>query len=233
MKNKFIELISIEKSYNGASSNFLALNKINLTIEQGDFIVIVGKSGCGKSTLLNLITGIDRPSSGEIKVGNIPLHKLNNNELALWRGKNVGIVFQFFQLLPNLTVIENIMLAMEFTGIYKTYQSRKQRAIELLKQVELLEHINKYPQNMSGGEKQRAAIARALANNPQLITADEPTGNLDTENSLLISQLFNNLSAEGKTIIYVTHDKDITLNYNRKITLADGKIVNQDINNTK
>lgn len=227
MKNSFIEIKSLEKTYNGSSAKFNALNEINLTISQGEFVVIVGKSGCGKSTLLNLLTGIDRPTKGEIIVGNVPLHKMNNNELALWRGENAGIVFQFFQLLPNLTILENVMLPMEFAGNYSSYQSRKERAIHLLKQVELFDHINKFPQKLSGGEKQRAAIARSLANNPQLITADEPTGNLDSQNSEMIHNLFNNLSAEGKTIIYVTHEKEIALNYNRKITLADGKIINQ------
>ena len=227
MNHPFIEIKSLGKSYNGNITKFNALQDINLNIEQGAFILIVGKSGCGKSTLLNLLTGIDRPSNGEIKVGNIPIHSMKNNELAIWRGKNAGIVFQFFQLLPNLTLLENVMLPMEFAGIYNTHASRKERAIALLKQVELNDHIHKFPQKLSGGEKQRAAIARALANNPQLITADEPTGNLDTQNSEMIHQLFNKLSAEGKTIVYVTHEKELSINYHRKITLADGSIISQ------
>lgn len=231
MNNSFIEIKSVDKVYNGNTSRFNALSNININVRQGEFVVIVGKSGCGKSTLLNLITGIDRPTNGEINIGKIPINKLKNNELAIWRGKNAGIVFQFFQLLPNLTILENIMLPMEFAGIYKNIQIRKERALELLKQVDLQEHCNKFPQKLSGGEKQRVAIARSLANNPQLITADEPTGNLDSQNSEIIHNLFNKLSAEGKTIIYVTHEKDIALNYHRKITLADGKIINEINNN--
>lgn len=227
MKNPFIEIRALEKSYSGIDTKFNALSEVNLNINQGEFILIVGKSGCGKSTLLNLLTGIDRPTKGEVLIDNIPIHKLKNNELAHWRGKNAGIVFQFFQLLPNLTILENVMLPMEFAGIYTTFQSQKDRALALLKQVELQDQASKFPQKLSGGEKQRAAIARSLANNPLLITADEPTGNLDSQNSELIHQLFNNLSAEGKTIVYVTHEKDINLNFHRKITLADGKIISE------
>lgn len=229
--SKFIEVKNLTKVFNGSDKCFTAIKGVSFAIEKGELIVIDGKSGCGKSSLLNLLTGIDRPTEGEIIVDNIPIHHLKNNELALWRGKNVGIVFQFFQLLPNLTILENVMLPMELTsfksGINSTFQLCKDRAIELLKQVELQNHANKFPQKLSGGEKQRAAIARSLANDPQLITADEPTGNLDSQNSEMIHQLFNNLSAEGKTIIYVTHEKDIKLNFHRKITLADGEIISE------
>ncbi len=223
-EKSFIELKQVSKSFNGNASSFLALKNINAKIEKGDFILISGKSGCGKSTLLNMISGIDNPSSGEIWVGGFPIHNLNSNELARWRGVNVGVVFQFFQLMPTLNVLENIVLPMEFAGVIP-YAKQKKRGEELMEKVGISFLSDKLPNTLSGGEKQRVAIARALANNPSIMVADEPTGNLDSSNSRIIQQLFNNLAAEGKTILYVSHEKDIKILNNKLYHMSDGEIV--------
>ncbi len=218
-----IELKNVIKCFNGSIQKFTALNNVNMVIKKGEFVVLTGKSGSGKSTLLNMISGIDVPTSGHIIVNNVPLHNMSGNQLAIWRGTNIGIVFQFFQLLPTLTVLENVILPMEFAGIIPISQQRK-RGIELLESVGLQNQLNKYPNLLSGGEKQRVAIARSLANNPKIIVADEPTGNLDSFNAEIIYDLFNFLNQQGKTIIYVTHDRNINLNYTRIVKLVDGQI---------
>jgi ABC-type lipoprotein export system ATPase subunit len=222
----FIEVNNLTKVFNGSDKRFTALNGVSLSIKKGELVVITGKSGCGKSTLLNMLSGIDQPSEGEVMIEHVPIHAYKGSQLAEWRGKNVGIVFQFFQLMPTLTVLENVMLPMEFTNRIARSQ-QKTRAMELLERMDIAALANNFPASISGGEKQRVAIARALANNPPFIIADEPTGNLDSANTASIHQLFNSLSDEGKTIVYVTHEKDTALRYARRIEMVDGKIVNQ------
>jgi len=222
----FIEVKNLTKVFNGSDKRFTALNGVSFSIKKGELLVITGKSGCGKSTLLNMLSGIDQPSEGEVMIEQVPIHKFKGSQLVEWRGKNLGIVFQFFQLMPTLTVLENVMLPMEFTNSIARSQ-QKTRAMELLERMNIDALANKFPASISGGEKQRVAIARALANNPNFIIADEPTGNLDSANTASIHQLFNSLSEEGKTIVYVTHEKDTALRTSRKIEMVDGKISNQ------
>jgi putative ABC transport system ATP-binding protein len=220
-----IELRGVSKTYNGAAGNFLALDNASLQVNAGEFVAIVGRSGSGKSTLINMITGIDVPTSGEVIVGGAAVHTLDQEQLAIWRGTNVGVVFQFFQLLPTLTVAENIILPMDFCNTYPVRQ-RRDRALHLLEKVGIVEQANKLPSNLSGGQQQRAAIARALANDPQLLTADEPTGNLDSHTADAVMQLFADLASEGKTVVMVTHERDLAHFFTRFITLVDGHIAN-------
>jgi len=232
----FIQLNDLVKTFNGSIESFKALDRVNLSVKKGEFIVICGKSGSGKSTLLNMISGIDHPTSGEIWIDRVPLQNLGNRQLAKWRGKNTGIVFQFFQLMPTLNVLENVLLPMEFVNTIPMRQQRR-KASDLLEKVGVAQLAGKFPSTLSGGEKQRVAIARALANNPELIIADEPTGNLDTENTSVIHSLFNELADEGKTIVYVTHEAVMNLHYSRQITMSDGKVaevrINQNSRRTK
>ena len=221
-----IELRGVTKNYKTAAGDFPALKSVDLNMRAGEFVSVIGKSGSGKSTLLNMITGIDRPSAGEVIVNNASVNELSENRMALWRGRNLGIVFQFFQLLPTISVIENIMLPMDFCNTYPMRQ-REKRALELLELVELGEHAYKLPTALSGGQQQRVAIARALANDPPIIIADEPTGNLDSKTADNIFQLFNNLVAQGKTIIIVTHDSGLAKRAERTALIADGEIVNE------
>jgi putative ABC transport system ATP-binding protein len=219
-----IELCGVSKAYDTAAGKFLALKDINLQILPGEFVAVVGRSGSGKSTLINLITGIDYPSTGEVFVASTPVHQLNQEKLAVWRGKNVGIVFQFFQLLPTLTVAENIILPMDFCNTFPPRQ-RRERALSLLEKVGIVEQADKLPSDLSGGQQQRAAIARALANEPQILVADEPTGNLDSQTSDAVIQLFADLAADGKTVVMVTHERDLSRYYTRSISLSDGLVV--------
>jgi ABC-type lipoprotein export system ATPase subunit len=221
-----IELHNVTKNYKTAAGDFPALKGVDLDMQAGEFVSVIGKSGSGKSTLLNMITGIDRPSTGEVIVNNTALHTLSENKMALWRGRNLGIVFQFFQLLPTISVIENVMLPMDFCNTYPLRQ-REKRALELLELVDLTEHAYKLPTALSGGQQQRVAIARALANDPPIIIADEPTGNLDSKTADNIFQLFNDLVAQGKTIIIVTHDSGLAKRAERTALIADGEIVNE------
>ena len=221
-----IDLRGIHKYYKTAAGDFHALNSVDLQINAGEFVSIIGKSGSGKSTLLNMITGIDHPTTGEVYVNDMAVHGLNENRMARWRGKNLGIVFQFFQLLPMISVIENIMLPMDFCHSYPMRQ-REKRALELLEMVELAEHAYKLPTALSGGQQQRVAIARALANDPPIIIADEPTGNLDSKTADSVFELFRNLVAQGKTIIIVTHDSGLAKRTDRTALIADGEIVNE------
>jgi putative ABC transport system ATP-binding protein len=221
-----IELRNVVKNYKTAVGDFPALKDVDLHIQAGEFVSIIGKSGSGKSTLLNMITGIDRPTTGEVYVNDMAVHGLNENRTARWRGKNLGIVFQFFQLLPTISIVENIMLPMDFCRTYPM-REREKRAMELLDLVELADHAYKLPTALSGGQQQRVAIARALANDPPIIIADEPTGNLDSKTADSVFQLFNNLVAQGKTIIVVTHDSGLAKRTHRTALIADGEIVNE------
>jgi ABC-type lipoprotein export system ATPase subunit len=224
--HSLIQLRNVSKNYKTAAGDFPALKAVDLDMKAGEFVSVIGKSGSGKSTLLNMITGIDRPSAGEVVVNNTALQKLSENQMALWRGRNLGIVFQFFQLLPTISVIENIMLPMDFCNTYPMRQ-REKRALELLELVDLTEHAYKLPTALSGGQQQRVAIARALANDPPIVIADEPTGNLDSKTADSIFQLFNDLVAQGKTIIIVTHDSGLAKRAERTALIADGEIVNE------
>jgi putative ABC transport system ATP-binding protein len=219
-----IDLRQIVKIYESTAGTFTALKGVDLQVSPAEFVAVVGKSGSGKSTLINMIAGIDRPSSGEVLVGGTAVHTLNESQIAKWRGRRLGVVFQFFQLLPTLTVIENVMLPMDFCQMYSPNE-RGERAMQLLEQVEMAGHAHKLPTAISGGQQQRVAIARALANNPPLILADEPTGNLDSQTAASVFQLFEHLVNQGKTILMVTHDHDLTKRVTRAITVADGKIV--------
>ena len=221
-----IDLREVNKFYKTAAGDYQALKSVDLRIEAGEFVSVIGKSGSGKSTLLNMITGIDRPSSGEVNVNDMAVHQLGENRMARWRGKNLGIVFQFFQLLPTISVIENIMLPMDFCRTYPMRQ-REKRALDLLDMVELADHAYKLPTALSGGQQQRVAIARALANDPPIVIADEPTGNLDSKTADSVFELFKNLVAQGKTIIVVTHDSSLAKRTHRTALIADGEIVNE------
>lgn len=221
-----VDLRNVNKSYKTAVGDYPALKNINLQIHAGEFVSIIGKSGSGKSTLLNMITGIDHPTNGEVFINGTAVHKMGEDKMARWRGNNLGIVFQFFQLLPVISVIENIMLPMDFRRKYPVSE-RRDRAMKLLELVELAEHAHKLPTALSGGQQQRVAIARALANDPRLIIADEPTGNLDSKTAESIFALFNNLVAQGKTIIIVTHDSGLAKRTHRTALIADGEIVNE------
>ncbi len=221
-----ISLRQIKKSYEGVAGEFTALKGIDLAIRKGEFVAIVGKSGSGKSTLLNMITGIDKPTSGEVIVGQTAVHQLSEGKTARWRGHNIGIVFQFFQLLPTLTILENIILPMDFGAIIPA-DERKSRALELLDKVGVAEQAYKLPATLSGGEQQRVAIARGLANDPPIIVADEPTGNLDTQTTTAIIKLLQAQESAGKTVIVVTHDRDLAAQSDRTVTLVDGRITRE------
>ena len=227
MTDHLIVLKDVCKTYPTASGVFTALDHINLELWSAEFVAVVGKSGSGKSTLMNVITGIDQVSSGEIVIGEaisdkVQVHRLTQSELSIWRGKNIGIIFQFFQLLPTLTIIENVMLPMDFCNTFPP-RERHPRALALLAKLGIAEQADKLPSALSGGQQQRAAIARALANNPPILVADEPTGNLDSETADSIMRLFAQLVAdEGKTVLMVTHERDYSHYFNRTIRLADG-----------
>ncbi len=220
-----IELRQVVKTYQTAAGAFTALKTIDLKVAPREFIAVVGKSGSGKSTLINVITGIDRPTAGEVLVGEAAVHLLNEGDLAEWRGRTVGVIFQFFQLLPTLTVVENVMLPMDFCGMY-SMSEREERAMHLLEQMEMADQAHKLPTAISGGQQQRAAIARALANDPPILVADEPTGNLDSQTARSVFELFERLVDEGKTVLVVTHDRDLARRVTRTVELADGEIVN-------
>ncbi len=223
-----IVLRNVEKVYENAAGKFIALKSINLQLNYGQFISIVGKSGCGKSTLLNMITGIDHPTTGDVIIGNEHIYKMSESKRALWRGKNMGVVFQFFQLLPTLTLLENTMLPMDYCNLYPFYE-RPDRAMELLKMVGLEDQAHKLPTAVSSGQQQSAAIARALATDPSIILADEPTGNLDSRAADNVLNLFENLAKRGKTILIVTHDPSITQRTDQTIILSDGEIIDQTV----
>ena len=218
-----IDLRDVVKTYKTGAGSVTVLKDVTLKVYPSEFVSVVGPSGSGKSTLLNMITGIDRPTRGQVFVGGEAVHRLSENKLARWRGRHIGVVFQFFQLLPTLTVLENAMLPMDFCNVYRG-REREERAMGLLEQVGIAAQAHKLPSALSGGEQQRAAIARALANDPPLIVADEPTGNLDTVNSAEVFALFESLVAEGKTLVVVTHDKGLASRMLRTIEICDGQI---------
>jgi ABC-type lipoprotein export system ATPase subunit len=221
---RLIELRQVVKTYESAAGTFTALKDIDLHVDTGKFVAVIGRSGSGKSTLINMVTGIDRPTSGQVLVGDTVVHTLSEGKLAEWRGRNIGVIFQFFQLLPTLTVIENVMLPMDFCNMYAMGE-RQERAMHLLEQVEMADHAHKLPSAVSGGQQQRVAIARALANDPPILVADEPTGNLDSKTAESVFQLFERLVDEGKTILMVTHDQDLAKRATRTVILADGEMM--------
>lgn len=221
-----VDLHQVVKTYRGAAGTFTALRGVDLQVEAGAFVSIIGKSGSGKSTLINVITGIDRPTSGKVTIDGDQIHVLNEEQIAVWRGRSIGVIFQFFQLLPTLTSVENILLAMDYGGRYPRAE-RPERALYLLELVGMAEYAHRLPNSLSGGQQQCVAIARALANDPVLLTADEPTGNLDSKSAEMVFHLFENLAQVGKTILMVTHDNELAVRAQRTIRLADGLIVDE------
>ncbi|MBI5928977.1 MAG: ABC transporter ATP-binding protein [Chloroflexi bacterium] len=219
-----ISLEDVRKVYKTKAGQLEVLKGVDFQVGEGEFVAVVGPSGSGKSTLINMITGIDRPTKGEVYVADQRLTNMSENAVAKWRGKNVGVVFQFFQLLPTLTVLENVMMPMYYTNTYGNL--KRQRAMELLERVELPDLANKYPSQISGGQQQRAAIARALANEPKVLVGDEPTGNLDTVSAGLVFGLFEELVANGTTIVMVTHDRDLAGQVPHVVEVRDGRIMN-------
>lgn len=221
-----ISLHRVNKTYETPAGKFAALKDIDLEIEPGQFVGVVGKSGSGKSTLLNMVAGIDRPSAGSVAIAGTEIQSLSENKLAAWRGRNIGFVFQFFQLLPTLTAAENVMLPMDFSKSIPLRERRK-RAVALLERVGVGVQADKLPATLSGGEQQRVAIARALANEPPLVLADEPTGNLDSVTATAILDLFRYMANEGTTVVIATHEADIARVIDRRIEISDGTLLHQ------
>ena len=224
-----VNIHHVKKIYESAAGRFVALDGVDLQVARGRFVSIIGKSGSGKSTLINMITGIDRPTSGEIVVGQTAVHALSAEEVAVWRGQAIGVIFQFFQLLPTLTAVENVLLAMDYGGKIPA-DERPDRAMFLLECVGMAERAHQLPPLLSGGQQQSIAIARAMANDPPLLTADEPTGNLDIKTANHIFSLFQTLVDGGKTILMVTHDPDLAQRAQETVELADGVIVDRRMN---
>jgi ABC-type lipoprotein export system ATPase subunit len=218
----------VVKTFKNAAGEFRVLKGLDLALKSGEFVAIVGKSGSGKSTLLNMITGIDFPTSGQVIVNGVDIHKMNESHRALWRGRNLGIVFQFFQLLPMLSLLENVMLPMDYVDLYD-FDQRPKRAMELLHMVGLEHQANKLPAAVSTGQQQSAAIARALATDPPILVADEPTGNLDSRSAEYIIDLFDRLVHQGKTIVMVTHDPSLTERTSRTLVISDGELINETL----
>jgi putative ABC transport system ATP-binding protein len=221
--DNIVEITELKKAYEVGGSQVPVLNGLSLSMEPGEFLAITGPSGNGKSTLLNMITGIDRPTEGTVLVNGSPVHEMSENQLAVWRGENIGIIFQFFQLLPALSLEQNVQMPMEFAGKYSR-KERRERAKHLLDLVELGDQAHKLPGMVSGGQQQRAAIARALANDPPLLIADEPTGNLDSKTAGTIFDLFLKLVEQGKTVLMVTHDANLVKRIPRIVEIRDGFI---------
>jgi len=226
-----ISLRNVVKCYKTNSGEFRALKGVSADFYAGEFVCIVGRSGAGKSTLVNMITGVDHLTSGEVWVNGVPVHKMNENQVALWRGRNLGIVYQSFRLMPSLCLLDNILLPMDFCGLYDRKKS-PERAMSLLKEVELEDHAFKPPNAVSGGQQQRVAIARALANDPPILVADEPTGRLDSLTAEIIMRMFEKLASQGKLVIMVTHDTGVLRRATRAIIIQDGEIV-QDSKKTE
>ena len=222
-----IQVSDVVKTYPVGTGEFVAIDHLSLDVDHGEFVAVVGRSGSGKTTLLNLLAGIDRPTSGSVRVADADLGSLSESGLAAWRGRNVGLVFQFFQLLPTLTVIENVMLPMDFARQIPVGE-RRNRAWHLLERVGIGDQADKLPATLSGGQQQRAAIARALANDPPILLADEPTGNLDSTTAEAVLRLFADLNADGQTIVVVTHERDITSIAGRQVVLRDGRVVDDE-----
>ena len=220
---EIIHLVDIQKSYDVGGNLVPVLKGLELSVMPGEFVAITGPSGNGKSTLLNMITGIDRPTHGVVFVHGSPVNTMSENQLATWRGENVGIIFQFFQLLPSLSLQQNVIMPMEFAGKYNR-KERRERAMQLLEMVGLNDQAHKLPGMVSGGQQQRAAIARALANDPPLLIADEPTGNLDSQTAETIFELFEKLVEQGKSMLMVTHDANLAQRIPRIIEIKNGVI---------
>jgi len=218
-----IQLRDVTRSYPTPAGAFTALADVSLEIRRGEFVAVVGQSGSGKSTLLNLLAGIDRPTRGEVFVADAALHTFSERDMSQWRGKAVGIVFQFFQLLPTLTAAENVMLPMDFCGTYPG-RERRDRALSLLEKLRVADQADKLPSTLSGGQQQRVAVARALANDPAVILGDEPTGNLDSRTAESMITLLADLATEGRTVVMVTHERDVQRHASRTITLVDGRV---------
>ena len=218
-----IRVRDLVKAYKSSAGDFPALKRINMDVYPGEFLGILGKSGAGKTTLVNMITGVDHLTSGEVWVNSTSVHQLNENRLARWRGRNLGIVYQSFHLMPSLTLLDNVMLPMDLSGTYQR-RSSQTRALDLLRQVELEDHAFKLPSAISGGQQQRVAIARALANDPPILIADEPTGRLDSSTAETIFHIFLDLVTQGKTILMVTHDNSLARRVSRTLRIADGVI---------
>lgn len=226
--NTVIQVNNVVKRFRVGDGEITILKGISFNVKNGEFVSIVGPSGNGKSTLLNMVTGIDRPSDGEVIVTDHPVHQMSENKLAAWRGQYVGIIFQFFQMLPALSLVQNVILPMDFAKKYPR-KERKARAMYLLEQVDLADQAEKLPGTVSGGQQQRAAIARALANDPPLLVADEPTGNLDSRSAGKVFDLFGNLIEQGKTLLMVTHDKELANRVPRVIEINDGQITRDEV----
>lgn len=222
-KTPLIRVRDLVKVYESSAGDYPALKRVNLDVFPGEFLGIMGKSGAGKTTLVNMITGVDHLTSGEVWVNSTSVHQMNENRLALWRGRNLGIIYQSFHLMPNLTLLDNVMLPMDLSGTYQKRASQA-RALDLLRQVELEEHAFKLPSAISGGQQQRVAIARALANDPPILIADEPTGRLDSGTAETIFHIFLELVAQGKTILMVTHDSSLAHRVTRTLHIVDGEI---------
>lgn len=225
MGEVLIDLQQVRKAYRTPAGDFYALRGIDLQVKEEEFVAVVGKSGAGKSTLVNMVTGIDKPTAGHVSVGPYAVHEMSEDEVAAWRGRNVGVIFQFFQLLPMLTCAQNVMLPMDFAKLYNSPKERRERALYLLDQVGIAEQADKLPSAVSGGQRQRVAIARALANDPIFLAADEPTGNLDSKTAGAVLSVFENLVDEGKTVLMVTHDREVASRVTRTVQIADGEIV--------
>ena len=222
-----VQVKDVVKSFKVGDGEVTILKSISFDVKDGEFVSIVGPSGNGKSTLLNMIPGIDRPTAGEVIVTGREVHRMSENQLAAWRGENVGIIFQFFQMLPALSLLQNVILPMDFAGKYSP-KERRERAMHLLEIVGLDDQADKLPSMVSGGQQQRAAIARALANDPPLLVGDEPTGNLDSRTAGDVFDLFNRLVEEGKTMLMVTHDKELARRVPRVVEITDGKITRDE-----
>ena len=223
-ESTLIAFEGVNKTYRTGPLEYTALSNVDLSIAKGEFVAVVGPSGSGKSTLLNLVAGIDRPTVGRVRVGDVDVGALDEDAAARWRGRNVGVVFQFFQLIPALTLLENVVMPMDFCGVHAPH-ARAGIARELLERFGVAEHADKFPSQVSGGEQQRAAIARALANDPPVLVADEPTGNLDSTNASAVMDHFVDLSRRGRTILMVTHDRELAARAGRLVTVRDGHLV--------
>ena len=217
-------LRQVVKKYASLAGEIVALKGIDLQVKAGEFVVVTGKSGAGKTTLVNMMTGIDRSTAGEIEVDGVLVHKLSMEQAAQWRGRAVGVIFQSFQLLPTLTVLQNVTLPMDFARKY-SLRERRERGLKLLEQMDIAEHAHKLPSAVSGGQQQRIAIARAMANDPPILVADEPTGSLDSATTQAVLRVFEDLVSQGKTMLLVTHDRDLARRAGRTVTLADGEVV--------
>ncbi len=224
-KNKaLISVKNLTKVYSSAAGDFTALHAVNLDVYPGELLTIIGKSGAGKTTLINMISGIDHITSGEVFIGGQAIHKMDETQLATWRGRSLGMIYQSFYLMPGLNLINNILMPNDLSGLYRRDKA-KARALELLRMVELEEHAYKYPSQISGGQQQRVAIARALVNDPPVIVADEPTGRLDSTTAEVIFKIFEDLVAQGKTLLMVSHDMNFASRSTRTLEIADGRIL--------